>query len=167
MDYIYVGKIVNTHGIKGEVRIVSDSDFKDERFSKGSKLFIKDNKEMKELTVNSHRVHKKFDLVTFLGYNNINDIIDYKGKQLYINKEDLTDLDEDEFYYHDLVGCEVYTEDEYVGKISGIMETGANDVWRIKRENDKDLLIPYIDSVVKSVDIENKKVEITIIDGLL
>ena len=87
MKYIIIGKIVNTHGIKGELRILSDFKYKDKIFKKGFPLYIGYTKE-KEI-INTYRPHKQFDMVTFNNYNNINEVLKYKGEYVFINKEDL------------------------------------------------------------------------------
>ena len=96
MEYIYIGGLVNTHGIKGEVRILSDFKYKNDVFKHGFNLYIGKDK-IKE-TINTYRVHKNYDMVTFIGINDINDVLKYKGMNVYINKEELNIdgiLDED------------------------------------------------------------------------
>ncbi|MFB4167521.1 ribosome maturation factor RimM [Virgibacillus sp. JSM 102003] len=163
-----VGKIVNTHGIKGEVKVLRISDF-DERFEAGGTLFIvKENKTPIELEIDSHRVHKGFDLLQFKGFDNISDVEHYKGAYLKITEDQLTDLDEDEYYYHEIIGCDVYLNSgEKLGVIKEILSPGANDVWVMKQDKGKDVLIPYIEEVVKQVDVEASKVIIEPMEGLL
>lgn len=162
-----VGKIINTHGIKGEVKVLRISDF--ERFQKGEKVYLEKNKgEYIPLIIDGHRIHKGYDLLHFDGLNNINDVESFKGFHLKIAEEQLTELEENEYYYHEIIGCEVHTTDEkYIGKIKEILSPGANDVWVVKQENGKDVLIPYIEQVVKSVNIEQKLVIIEVMEGLL
>jgi len=168
IDYLIVGKIVNTHALQGEVRVISQSDFKEERFRKGSQLFIDFNGELVPVRVKTHRVNKNFDLVKFDGLNHINDVEKYKGCELLVSSENLSELENNEFYFHEIIGCEVCTADgKLFGVVDDILQTGANDVWVIKRDGEKDVLIPYIDDVVKSIDIENKKVEIELLEGLV
>lgn len=163
-----VGKIVNTHGIRGEVKVLRISDF-EERFSVGKILYlVRDGEHPIELTIDGHRVHKNFDLIYFKGYNNINDVEHLKGSLLKISENQLTDLDEDEYYYHEIIGCEVFTDSEKkLGTIKEVLSPGANDVWVVKQEKGKDILIPYINDVVKEIDIVTKKVIIEPIEGLL
>ena len=165
-----VGKIVNTHGIRGEVRIISKTDFADERYKSGNRLFLfmpQSNSPL-ELTVKSHRTHKNFDLVTFDGYDNINKVESMKGGILKVPESQLGALDNDEFYYHEIIGCLVTTIDgEEIGKVSEILSPGANDVWVIKGKGGKDILIPNIESVVKEVNVKEKMVVIDPIEGLL
>ena len=168
MEFLHVGKIVNTHALQGEVKVVSNSDFKEERFKKGSQLFIEFNGEYIEVIVATHREHKGADLLKFKHLNSINDVEKYKGCDLLVSAENLDDLDENEFYYFEIIGCTVKaTTGEEIGEITEILETGANDVWVVKRKGQKDALIPYIEDVVKSVDVEAKEVIIEVLEGLL
>ena len=106
-EYIVLGKIVNTFGIKGEVKILSDFEYKDRLFIPGKNLYI--GEEKKEERVNTYRIHKNFDLLTFKGYTNINEILKYKGKFIYFKRCDL-ELKENEYLLNDLIGLEVYDE---------------------------------------------------------
>ncbi|MFD1038009.1 ribosome maturation factor RimM [Virgibacillus byunsanensis] len=163
-----VGKIVNTHGIRGEVKVHRISDF-DERFTVGETLIlVRENQEPVTLEVKSHRIHKGFDLLQFKGLEDINDVEHFKGAFLKITEEQLTELEEDEFYYHEIIGCVVHTTDgEKLGVIKEILSPGANDVWVVKPEKGKDILIPYIEDVVKEIDVTSKKVIIEPMEGLL
>lgn len=165
-----VGKIVNTHGIKGEVRVISQTDFPDERYKPGNDLylFMPNSKEPIKLTVASHRKHKTFDLLTFTGYPNVNDVESMKGGVLKITEEQQGQLEENEFYYHQIIGCLVFTTlGEEIGKIREILSPGANDVWVVKGKGGKDILIPYIEPIVKKVDVKEKIVLIEPMEGLL
>lgn len=165
-----VGKIVNTHGIRGELKIVPQTDFAEDRFAKGSRLiFIEPEQGTKlPVVVESSREHKNVFIVKFQGFTNINEVEKYKGWLLKVEEQYLSDLDDDEFYYHEIVGCAVFTEEgEELGQISEILSPGANDVWVVKRPNGKPLLLPYIDDVVLEVDVEQKKVVVRLMEGLL
>ncbi|CAG7603359.1 Ribosome maturation factor RimM [Paenibacillus solanacearum] len=165
-----VGKIVNTHGLRGELKIVPQTDFPEERFSKGSKLlfFDPEKQTMIPVEVDSARVHKNMIIVKFQQYADINEVEKYKGWLLKVEEQYLSDLDDDEFYYHEIIGCAVETEEgEVLGTISEILSPGANDVWVIERPKGKPLLIPYIDDVVLSIDAEQKKVVVRLMEGLL
>jgi 16S rRNA processing protein RimM len=170
VKWFNVGKVVNTHGIKGEVRVISTTDFAEERYKVGNVLylFMPDQKDPVEMTISSHRSHKNFDLLTFEGHHDINEVEKYRGAILKIPESQLTPLDENEFYFHEIIGCEVLTLDgELVGKVKEILTPGANDVWVIKGKTGKELLIPYIEQVVKEIDIKNKKIRIEPMEGLL
>lgn len=169
-NYFNVGKIVNTHGIRGEVRVISTTDFAEERYKKGNTLYIfKENStEPIEVKITSHRVHKNFDLLTFEGYPNVNDVEKFKGATLKVSEDQLGDLDEGEFYYHEIIGCVVQSDEgQEIGEVKEIISTGANDVWVIGRHGEKDVLIPYINDVVKEIDIDHKKIVIHVLEGLL
>ena len=148
MKYINVGKLVNTHGLKGEVRILSNFRHKQNVFVKGMKLYIGKKKE--EFIINTYRFHKIYDMVTFDGFNNINDVEYLKGLNVYINEDDLK-LD-GEIYSGKLIDFNVIYENKEIGKVTEIIDTPANEVIRI---NDK-ILIPYIDEFIEKIDLENK-----------
>lgn len=166
MDFYKVGTMVNTHGIRGEVRVIATTDFPEERFQKGNQLFI-DNNDKTAVEIATVRNHKQFILVSFKGMQNINDVEKYKGMDLLVADADLQDLEDGEFYYKDIIGAEVVTEDGgFVGKVKEIFETGANDVWVVSRAGKDDLLLPMIDDVIKEVDVENQKITIDLLEGL-
>lgn len=165
-----VGKIVNTHGVRGEVRVISKTDFADERYQPGNKLYIfkENSEEYLEVVIESHRVHKNFDLLTFKGKNSIQDVESFKGSLLKVTEDQLTELDDGEYYFHEIIGCKMFTDEGIeVGVIREILATGANDVWVVKRKIGKDLLVPYIEDIVTEINIEDKKIIITPMEGLL
>ncbi|TCZ79933.1 ribosome maturation factor RimM [Paenibacillus albiflavus] len=171
MDQILhtVGEIVNTHGIRGELKIVPHTDFAEERFAKGSKLVIvASNGAKTEVTVQSSRLNKKVYIILFKDFTNINEVEKFKGSLLKIDEKYQDDLEDDEYYYHEIIGCMVETEEgEQLGEIIEILSPGANDVWVINRPKNKQLLIPVIDDVVLEVDVANKKVIVSLMEGLL
>ena len=165
-----VGKIVNTHGIKGEVRVISKTDFAEERYKPGNTLylFMDGRNEPVEVTVNTHRLHKQFHLLQFKERQNLNEVEELKNAIIKVPEEELGELNEGEFYFHEIIGCEVFTEEgELIGKVKEILTPGANDVWVIGRKGKKDALIPYIESVVKHIDVSEKKIEIELMEGLI
>lgn len=167
MKYLEVGKIVSTHGIKGEVRVKSDTSFSDERFKINNTLFLKKDGKYLKIKINSYRQHKGFDMITFNDYNNINDVLEFVNCSLYIDKDNLEKLDDGSFYFDDLIGLDTYTDTlELIGPIVDIMEVPQGQILIIKK-NDKEVLVPFVDEFIKEVDIENKKVVITPIEGLL
>lgn len=165
-----VGKIVNTHGIHGEVRVISKTDFSEERYKKGNHLFLflPKSETPIELIVKSHRTHKNFDLLFFEGYENINEVEKFRNGILKVPESQLSELEEDEYYFHEIIGCLVATtRGEEIGKITEILTPGANDVWVVKGKGGKEILIPYIHDVVKKVDVKEKVVLIDPLEGLL
>lgn len=168
MNYFNVGKIVNTQGLQGELRVMSVTDFVDERFKKGNILSLFNDKDqfVMEVEIANHRKQKNFDIVKFKDHYHINDVEKYKGFSLKVAGEDLTDLDEDEFYYHEIIGLDVYENDNLIGQIKEILQPGANDVWVVKRKGKRDLLLPYIPPVILNVNIPDGRVDVDIMEGL-
>lgn len=167
--YFTVGNLVNTQGLRGEVRVIATTDFPDERFAVGNELllFHPSLPTPLTLTISSRRSHKGFELLSFKGYNSINDVEKFKGGELKIPEEALMELEEDEFYIHQLVGCTVVTDQgEELGKIVDVLQPGANDVWVVKGERGE-IMLPYIDDCIKEVDVVNKRVVCHIMEGLL
>lgn len=163
-----VGKIVNTHGLKGELRVQSITDFPDERYSSGKILYAeKKGHDLITLTVQNHRKHKKFDLLTFEGYSSIDTAENLVGSVLKVSEEEQKELPENEFYYHQIIGASVKNEEgEQIGFIKEILSPGANDVWVVKRESRNDLLLPFIEGVILKVDLNNNEVTVSVPEGL-
>ncbi|MFD1705859.1 ribosome maturation factor RimM [Siminovitchia sediminis] len=169
-NWFNVGKIVNTHGIRGEVRVISMTDFPDERYIPGNTLylFLPNKQEPTPLTVKSHRKHKNFDLLAFEGYDDVNEVEKWKTAMLKVHREQLSELPEGEYYFYEIIGCRVITEQgENIGIVKEILTPGANDVWVVEDKNGKDQLIPYIPDIVKKVSVAEKKIIIDPMEGLL
>lgn len=166
-----VGKVVNTHGIRGEVKVVSQTDFPEERFGKGSRLVLTESDNGTRLLpvqVESARTHKQLYIVKFKGYDDINDILPYKGWLLKVADEDRKPLEEGEYYYDQIIGCTVVTDEgEELGTIGEILAPGANHVWVVERPTGKPVLLPVIDDVVLDVDVQAKRVRVHIMEGLI
>ena len=161
-EFIYIGKIVNTHGIKGEIRILSDFEKKDKVFIKGMPIYIGRKKERE--VINSYRHHKNFEMITMDGYNDINQILRYKGLYVYIKKEDLK-LEDGEYLDSDLINLTVVVENSEKGIIVDIRDSGNNKFLVIKTNN-KEVFIPYQKEFIGDIDFENKKIEIKPIKGM-
>ncbi|QGG56680.1 ribosome maturation factor RimM [Paenibacillus sp. B01] len=169
-QWFTVGEIANTHGIRGELKIVPHTDFAERRFAPGSKLSIqKDGQQGAVLVeVQNARSHKNVYIVKLKGYEHINDVEKFKGSLLKISAEQRDALDEGEFYYSDIIGSEVVTEDgERLGVVTEILRPGANDVWVVELESGKELLLPYIDDVVRKVNVRAKQITVRLLEGLL
>lgn len=167
--YYTVGKIVNTQGLRGELRVKSTTDFPDERFRVGNELFLFHPSLSAPLPVKvaSRRPHKEFELLSFEGYPSINDVEKFKGGELKIPEEALMELEEDEYYIHQLVGCTVLTDEgEELGTIVDVLQPGANDVWVVKGKRGE-ILLPFIDDCIKEVDVANKRVVCHLMEGLV
>lgn len=168
MNYYNVGKIVNTQGLQGGMRVLAVTDFTEERFKKGANLALFDTNDqfVMNVTIASHRKHKNFDIIKFKDMYHINAIEKFKGFTLKIAEEDLSVLDEGEFYYHEIIGMSVYEGEELIGKVKEILQPGANDVWVVARKGKRDLLLPYIPSVVLAVDVTERRISVELLEGL-
>ena len=167
MQFYDVARILSTHGLKGEVKVALITDFPKERFAAKKELALKANQQ-KKLTVKSSRPFKQFWLVQF---NEITDIDSAKklvGETLVVSEQNQHELPDGAYYYRDILGCKVIDNHSGVklGQITGIETPGANDVWEITEENGNTYLIPYIDEVVKKIDIAHKKVFVELLEGL-
>ena len=119
-----------------------------------------------DVEIASHRKVKNFDIIKFKGMYHINDIEKFRDFSLKVAEEDLSDLEDGEFYYHEIIGLEVYENDVLLGTIKEILQPGANDVWVVKRKGKRDLLLPYIPPVVLGIDIVQGRVDVEIPEGL-
>jgi 16S rRNA processing protein RimM len=165
-----VGKIVNTHGIRGEIKVLSQTDFPEDRFKPGSRLSLIDPSGAEKMVVEvaSSRANKNVYVLKLKGWDDINESEKYKNWFLKVSEEQLIDLPEDEYYYYEIIGCTVVTvEDQLLGEITEILSPGANDVWVVQPPQGKPVYIPYIEDVVKQVDVANKKVVVELMEGLL
>ncbi len=150
MRFIYIGKVTNTHALKGEIRILSNFEFKNKVFTKGFKLYVGHLKT--EETIETYRRHKQYDMVKFVGIDNINDVIKYKGASVFINEEDLN-LSDDEILAEELIGMKVYNDNSLVGNITEYREDNGNKNIRV---NDK--LIPFNKDFISKIDKQNKEI---------
>lgn len=171
-NWYTVGKIVNTHGIRGELKVLSQTDFPEKRFAPGSALLMTDETtgDSLEVKVAAARSHKNVYIVKLEGYGNINEVERYKGWLLKVAAEHQGELEEGEYYYHEIIGCKVVTEEgEELGAITEILTPGANDVWVVERPKGKGkpILLPYIDEVVLNVNPADKLVTVRLMEGLV
>lgn len=161
MNYIYVGEIVNTHGIKGEVRLISSFERKDLVFKTGFDVYIGNAKE--KLNINTYRVHKQFDMLTFKGLNDINDVIMYKGEKVYILRDN---LDNDVHLKTDVIGFNVFYKEKSVGVVSSFFNNGAYDIMVIKNDL-KNNFVPYLKQFIQNIDYDKRKINIINMEGLI
>ena len=157
MDLIYIGKLVNTHGLKGEVRIISDFKYKEEVFKINNNIYINNIK----YSINSYRKHKMFDMLTLSDIDSIEKAEQLKGSSIYIDKNDYIFND---YLDEDLINLDVYDNETYKGKIVEIYKT--NNVDLLVVEGIKRHMVPNIDTFIEKVDLDNKKIYINYIKGL-
>lgn len=166
-SYITVGEIVNTQGIKGEVRVIPTTDFP-ERFTKTKKITVLLRNSHKEYNIERVWEHKQFIIIKFAEVNDMTDAEKLKGGLLQITKEELTPLPKDNFYIFDIVGLKVIAEKEgEIGLVKDVIQTGANDVYVVQGAQGKEILIPALKSVVKQVDIPGGVMQVVLPEGLI
>jgi len=165
-DLFRVGVIANTHGIQGEVKVFPTTE-DPKRFEWLKEVLLDTGKEKMPLEIQKVRYFKNLVIVKFKGIDSINDIEKYKGMDLYVTRENAIPLEEDEYYIADIIGSEVNTEDgAFFGVLKDVLETGANLVYIVEHEG-KEVLLPAISDCVKDIDIEEKKIVVYIMPGLL
>ena len=164
---LQVGVISSTHGVRGEVKVFTTTDDV-KRFKKLKKVILDTGKEQLPLEIEGVKFFKQFVILKFRGIDNINDIEKYKGKSLLVDREHAVKLKKDEYFIADMIGMDVFTEEgELFGALKDVMETGANDVYIIEMTDGKEVLVPAIKQCILDVDIENRKMVIHLLEGLV
>lgn len=169
--YYTVGLVANTHGLRGEVKVLPRTDFPEVRFKPGSKLFLRQigQTPTREVVVGSGRPQKNGWLVTFHGIGSISEVEHWKGLELCVHESQLQRLPEGRYYVHQLLGLRVVTDEgQDVGEIVDVLTPGANDVYVVRGDLQKrDVLIPAIPDCVLGVDLDRKTMRIHLLPGLL
>ena len=165
--YLEIGQIVNTFGIKGMVKIKPFTD-DIEQFEKLKKIYVKTKNSKKEYEIEQVKYHKNMILIKFKGIDKIEEAEILRGSYLIKDREDDEPLEEGTYYIVDLLGLDVYEENgNLLGKLEDIYNTGSNDIYVVKNELGKQILLPAIADVIKKIDIENKKITVHLIKGLI
>lgn len=166
MDLLEVGKIVNTHGLRGEVKVVPWTD-NPEVFEDIDFVYVKKKSEYERLDVKGIKYQKNNLIVRFSQITDINMAEKYKNQVIYAEREILGELPEGVYYIADLIGLDIVTEDgKKIGTVSDVFNTGSNDIYEVKREGKKNLLLPVIDDVVLNIDVDGGKITVRMMDGL-
>lgn len=163
-EYVLIGKIVNTHGIKGELRLLSNFKYKDRVFLENRRIYI--GEEKVEAIINSYRYHKIFEMITLKGYNNINEVLKYLNKEVFVKRNDLS-LNTNDYLDEDLVNLSVIFNNQEVGHVVAVRQINPKNKIIEALINDKITLIPYHNDFIKNVDLENKKIELNLIGGMI
>ena len=166
-NFLEIGQIVNSYGLKGQMKIVP---FTDDitRYSDLKTIYIDMNKQLKEFKIEQVKYHKNNVLIKLEGIDDINDTEQFKNCYVKVDRKNAVELPEDSYFIVDLLGLEVFTEDNtLLGKIVDVFPTGSNDVYVVKDELGKQILLPAIGEVIKNVDIPNKKMIVNLIKGLV
>ena len=164
---LQVGVISSTHGVRGEVKVFPTTDDVT-RFRQLKKVYLDTGREMLPLEIQNVKFFKQFAILKFKGIDNINDIEKYRGKSLMIDREDAVDLEEDEYFIADMIGMKVCTEDgSEFGTLKDVMETGANDVYIIDSLEHGEVLLPAIRECILDVDMDEERMTIHLMEGLV
>ena len=164
---LQVGVITSTHGIRGEVKVFPTTD-DPKRFKKLKQVILDTGKEKRDLEVESVKFFKQFVILKFKGIDNINEVERYKRCPLLVTRDHAVPLQEDEYFIADMIGMQVVTEDGAVfGTLKDVIETGANDVYIIESSEHGEVLVPAIKECILAINIEEQKMQIHLMDGLI
>lgn len=164
---LQIGIISSTHGIRGEVKVFPTTDDMG-RFQKLKEVLLDTGKEKLPLKIEQVKFFKQFAILKFQDFDDINDVERYKGKSLYVTRENAVALKKDEYYIADLIDMKVVDEkNETLGILKDVLETGANDVYMIEMPDGKELLLPAIRQCILHVDIERMIMKVHLLEGLL
>lgn len=164
---LQVGVISSTHGVRGEVKVFPTTDDA-QRFKKLKEVLLDTGKEQIVLHIQGVKFFKQFVILKFKEFDNINDIEIYRGKSLYVTRQNAVKLERDEYFVADLIGMKAVSDDGALeGTLRDVMETGANDVYVIELSDGRELLIPAIKQCVLDVDLENGMITFHLLEGLL
>lgn len=177
-DLLQVGAITTTHGVRGEVKVFPMTDDV-KRFKKLKKVLLESGKDYLELEIIQVKFFKNLAILKFKGMDNINDVEKYKGKGLFVTREDAVKCEKDEYFIADLIGIEVTTEEgELLGELTDVIQTGANDVYIVQVDENspyaemvpgktRELLLPAIRDCIRDVDMEKRSIRVHLMPGLL
>ncbi len=172
-DVLQVGIIASTHGIRGEVKVFPTTDDA-KRFRRLKQVLLDTGKEKIPLQIEQVKFFKNMVILKFTGLDTIDDVVKYRQKSLYVERKDAVKLQKDEYFIADLIDIEVFTEEgARLGRLVDVITTGANDVYVVRQVQDdggetgKEILIPAIRQCILDVNIEEKKMTVHLLEGLL
>lgn len=167
IKYLKIGQIINTHGIKGEAKIYPLTDDV-KRFDDLKYVYLKDKNEYLKMDVKGVKYIKDFPILKLQGFDSIEDVQKHKNAYIYIDRENSVKLEEDSYFIADLIGLEVFSlEGEKIGEVTSVFPTGSNDVYEVKTDDNKVILIPAIKDVIVSVNVKEGKMIIRLLEGLI
>lgn len=166
-NYLRVGVISSTHGVRGEVKVYPTTDDVN-RFNDLKEVLLDTGKELIPLEIEGIKYFKQMVILKFKGIDNINDIEKYRGRDLLVTRENAVKLENDEYFIFDLIDSEVFTDTgDKLGILTEILSTGANDVYVVKTQDNKEVLLPSIKECILDIDVDHKKITIHLMDGLI
>ncbi len=167
LEYLIVGQIVNTHGVKGEVKATCLTD-DPARFNKLKWVFIDYNGRLEKTNITGVKFFKQLAILKFEGIDSMEKAESLKGLYMKVDRANAIKLPKDSYFITDLIGLNVYDENnELLGSIRDIIQTGSNDVYIVKDASNKEILIPALKSVVKEISLEKGRVSVVLPEGLL
>ena len=165
--YFRVGVISNTHGVRGEVKVFPTTEDV-RRFDYLKEALIDTGKELIDVNVTGVKYFKNMVIVKFQEFSNMDDVIPYKGMDLLVTRENAIHKEDGKYFIADLIGCDVVTDQgECLGMLTDVLQTGANDVYVVKMENGKEVLLPVIEQCVLNKDIEKREIKVHLMKGLI
>lgn len=166
-DRLKVGVVTSVHGIKGEVKVFPTTD-DSRRFKKLKQVYLDTGKEMLPLEIEGVKFFKQMVILKFKGYENPDDVMKFRQKELWIDRKDAVRLSKDEYFIADLIDMEVCDEEgKLIGTLKDVISTGANDVYAVETPEGKEVLFPAIKQCVLDVDTEARKMTVHVMEGLL
>ena len=165
-QFLQVGIISSTHGVRGEVKVFPTTDDA-VRFKNLKKVILNTGKEQIPLEIENVKFFKQFVILKFKGIDNINDIEKYKGKSLFVDRENAVKLEKDEYYIADLIGMQVFTEEGRLGVLKEVLETGANEVYVVDSDKYGEVLIPAIQQCILDVNVQEQTMKVYLLEGLI
>lgn len=167
MKLLLIGKIANTRGLKGDLKVISDTDFKEQRYDKNNKVYIKTESGYDIVQIERYTPYKGYDLFHFKGLNDINLVEKYKGKELFVEAKAIKIENDNEYHIDQIVGLEVFLNDTKKGIVKAIREFPQGDYLVVELENSKTVLVPFRDEFVIDVDLTQRKIQIVEMEGLI
>lgn len=166
MKLVRIGKIVNTQGLKGDLRIFPSTDYK-ERFEELEYVYLEGEKN-KKFVITKVRYKKNLAIVKFENYDNINDVETFRNREVFTEKLDQDELEEDRFYVEDLIGIKIIDEEKgYIGILKEIIQNPAHDIYLVELESGKEIMIPAVSEYIIDTDINNSVMTVSLIEGFL
>ncbi len=164
---VLIGKIVGVHGVRGDVKVKPESDVFERQIESLSEIPVYRGTKKENLKIESMKPHKDLYIVKFEGVNDRTAAEERIGSEIWIDKNSQVELEEGEYYFSDLLGCDVFTEDgKKIGKVVEILEQPASHILEVEKSDGKRILIPFINQFVKEVDLKNKKILVSLLEGM-
>lgn len=166
-EYFQIGSIITTHGLKGEVKVYPTTE-DPKRFEALKEVLLEEKNGFTSLKIRSVKYFKNVIILGFKEFTDINQVESLRGKKLFVSRENALELEDNEYFIPDLIGIKVVDEDENeIGVLKDVLETGANDVYIVKTAEGKEILVPAIKDCILFVDTEKELMKIHLLDGLL